>query len=245
MSGKKIAGRKDISPSYFLFLFSVGAAYFIGWNNTDLLWSFWITSLVIGYVSIFRTSVAPLWLLSKFGLTTENINKFRQMPTAKKLQTMIFVVIFVPLILFLLVFLSFHFLIFHLFLAYFLQIIFPHPALIEILAKPDSGQFYTSFLIIKTLLISYWIIVLEKFIFDYKTSRERSRNQATHFQESFVKEAFSFEGIKRPYMQVARIHISIFLLLVLNAVEANQYLIYVVIYILFFFPTSILRKVKS
>ncbi len=229
----------------FLFFFSIGAAYFIGWNNTDLLWSFWITSLVIGYVSIFRTSVAPLRLLSKFRLTTENIKKFREMPTAKKLQTMIFVVIFVPLILFILVFLSLHFLIFHLFLAYFLQIIFPHPALIEIFAKPDSGQFYTSFLVIKTLLTSYWIIVFEKFIFDYKTNRESSGNQTTHPQNSFVNEAFSYEGIKRPYVQVARIHITIFLLFALNAVETNQYLIYVVIFSLFFFPTSILRKVKS
>ena len=234
---------KKYFTELFLFFFSIGAAYFIGWNNTDLLWSFWTTSLVVGYVSIFRTCIAPLPLLTTFNLTPADIKKFWVLP--KKMLTMLFVLVFVAYSLFMLLFLSFHFLVFHLFLAYFLQIIFPHPALIEIFAKPDSGQFYTSFLVIKTLLTSYWIIVLEKLIFDYKTNRESSINQSAHFQESFLSKAFSFDGIIRPYVQVARIHISIFLLFALYAVETNQYLIYVVIYSLFFFPISILRKVKS
>ena len=229
----------------FLFFFSIGAAYFIGWNNTDLLWSFWTTSLVVGYVSIFRTCIAPIPLLTTFNLTPADIKNIWKLPIAKKRLTLLFALVFVVYSLFMLLFLSFHFLIFHLFLAYFLQIIFPHLALTEIFANPDSGQFYTPFLVIKTLLISYWIIVLEKFIFDYKTNRESSSNQTTHPKQSFVNQAFSFEGIKRSYVQVARIHISIFILFALNALETNQFLIYVAIYILFFFPTSILRKVKS
>lgn len=229
----------------FLFFFSIGAAYFISWNNTDLLWSFWITSLVVGYVSIFRTSIAPLRLLTTFNLTPGDIKNFWELPTNKKLLSIIFVLVFVAYSLFIVLFLSFHFLIFHLFLAYFLQITFPHPALTDIFAKPDGGQFYTSIQVIKTLLTSYWIIVLEKLIFDYKTKRESSSNQAAHLQHSFINEAFSFEGIKRPYVQVARIHITIFLLFALSAVETNQYLIYVMIFSLFFFPMSIIRKVKS
>jgi hypothetical protein len=220
-------------------------AHFSGWNNTDLLWSFWITSLVVGYVSIFQTSVAPLSLLIKLNPIKEIIKKFSELPTADKLKSIIFTVIFIPFSLFMFLFLSVHFLIFHLFLAYFLQIGYPHSSLTEILLHSTSGQFYTSIEIILTILFSYWIIVLQKLILDYRYHSQNQKNQVTNYQRSGNAELFSFEGIKRPYIQAARIHITIFLLLLLDAVELNQYFIYVIIYILFFFPVAVFTKAKS
>ena len=243
LSWKKKRLGKEYLSELLLFFFSIAAAYFIGWNNTDLLWSFWITSLVVGYVSVFRTILSHIRLILKS--KSFNTDKVRDLTTVKKLQTVILVAIFIVPILLWVVFINLHFFIFHLLLAYLLQVVFPHPVLTNILADPKGGQFYTTFQIIKALFMSYWIIIFEKFIFDYKTNRKLSSNQTTHLQPFWVNEAFSFEGIKRPYVQVVRIHISIFLLFAMDAVETNQYLIYVVIYSLFFFPNPILRKVKS
>jgi|GEM_PF-2639936 len=224
----------------FLFSFSLATAYFMGWNNTDLIWSFWITSLVVGYVTIFRTSIAPLSLLAKLMLSPEDIKKFRELPTTMKLKTAIFVLIFIPISLFYVVFLSFHFCIFHFLIAYWLQVLMPHSDIADILADANGGQFYIYIQIIKTLLMSYWIIVLQKLIFDYRTYWKSGSNKLTDVQHEF----FSFEGIKRPYVQVVRIITLMVLLFWLNSIEANQYMIYVVIYSLFFFPMPAFGKRK-
>ncbi len=225
----------------FLFSFSLAAAYFMGWNNTDLIWSFWITSLVVGYVTIFRTTVAPLSLLVKLMRSPEDNKKFRELPTTMKLKIAIFGLFFIPISLFYVVFLSFHFCIFHILIAYWLQMLMPHPEITDILAGANGGGFYISVQIVKTLLLSYWIIVFQKLIFDYKSYLKSSSNKLRPVQQEF----FSFEGLKRPYVQVVRIIALMVLLFWLNSIEAKQYLVYVVIYSLFFFPMPSFRKVKS
>ncbi|MFA6025801.1 MAG: DUF6498-containing protein [Ignavibacteriaceae bacterium] len=232
---------KRYGIALFLFSFSLAAAYFMGWNNTDLIWSFWITSLVVGYVTIFRTTVAPLSMLTKLILSPEDGKKFRELPATTKLKIAIFVLFFIPISLFYVVFLSFHFCIFHILIAYWLQVIMPHAGITDILAGANGGGFYISVQIIKTLLMSYWIIVLQKLIFDYRTYWKSGSNKVSPVQQNF----FSFEGLTRPYVQVVRILVLMVLLFWLNSIEANQYLVYVVIYSLFFFPMPSFRKVKS
>ena len=225
----------------FLFSFSLAAAYFLGWNNTDLIWSFWITSLVVGYVTIFRTTVAPLSMLTKLILSPEDGKKFRELPATTKLKIAIFVLFFIPISLFYVVFLSFHFCFFHILLAYWLQEIFPHPGITEILANTTGGGFIFYIQIIKTLLMAYWIIVLQKLIFDYRTYWKRGGRKAEPVQQEF----FSYENITQAYVQVVRIIVLMVLLFWLNSIQANQFLIYVVIYSLFFFPMPSFRNVKS
>jgi hypothetical protein len=117
----------------------------------------------------------------------------------------------------------------------------PHAGITDILADAKGGGFYISIQIIKTLLLSYWIIVLQKLIYDYRTYWKKGSNKVSPVQQEF----FSFEGLKRPYVQVVRIIALMVLLFWLNSIQANQYLIYVVIYSLFFFPIPSFRKVKS
>ena len=232
---------KSYFTELFLFSFSLAAAYFLGWNNTDLIWSLWITSLVVGCISIFRTSIAPLGFLAKLILNAEEIKKFRELPAAMKLKNVIFVLFFIPISLVYIVFLSFHFLFFHILIAYWLQQLMPHPGITAVLASGNSGQFYIPVQIIKILLMSYWIIVIQKLIIDYRNYRNSGRNKVRLVQQEF----FSFEGFKRPYIQVVRIVALMVLLFLLNSIKVNQYLIYVSIYSLFFFPIPSFRKLKS
>lgn len=232
---------KSYFTEIFLFSSSLTAAYLLGWNNTDLIWSFWITSLVVGYVSIFRISAAPLGFLCKSILSPEDIKKFRELPTNEKLKIALFALFFIPMSLFFVVFLSFHFLMFHLLLAYWLQMIMPHSSITDILADANGGGFYISIRVIIALLMSYWIIVINKLIYDYKTNWKSSSNMKNSFQQSF----FSFEYLKRPYVVVVRIIALVVLLFWLNSIEANQYIVYIVIYSLFYFPVPNFRKAKS
>ncbi|MDP1725790.1 MAG: DUF6498-containing protein [Bacteroidota bacterium] len=232
---------KKYATELFLFSFSLAVAYFMGWNNTDLIWSFWITSLVVGYVTIFRTTVAPLRLLTKLIRNPEDTKKFREMPTVTKLKISVFILFFIPMSLFYVVFLSLHFCIFHVLLAYWLHGLMPHPGINDILTEANSGGFYVSFQIVKVLLISYWTIVLQKLIFDYRTNWERGSNKVTNVKQEF----FSFDSLKRPYVQVVRIIALMVILFLLHAIEVNQYLIYVVIYSLFYFPMPAFGKHKT
>lgn len=227
-----------------LFFFSLATAYFMGWNNTDLIWSFWITSLVVGYVSIFRTSAEPIFILAKSILNPVEIKKFRELQTIEKLKIFIFVLIFIPVSLFYIVFLSFHFCIFLLLIAYWLQVLMPHSKITDILANGNGDGFYIYIQVIKTLFMSYWIVIVGKLIFDYRTFWKSGSNKVTRIKKARSNEFFSFEGIKRPYVQVVRIIILMVLLFWLNSIEVNQYLIYVVIYSLFFFPIPTFGKFK-
>ncbi|MDP3581752.1 MAG: hypothetical protein Q8S39_07440 [Ignavibacteria bacterium] len=228
------------SIELFLFSFSLATAYFMGWNNTDLIWSFWITSLMVGYVTIFRTTIAPLTLLAKLIRSPEDNKEFRQLPIITKLKMAIFVLFFIPISLFYIVFLSFHFCVFHLLLAYWLQMLMPHSGITDFLADANGGQFYIYFQIIKTLLLSYWIIVIEKLVFDYRTYWKSGSNKLTPVQQKF----FSYEVIMRPYVQVMRILALMLLLFWLHETGINQYLIYVLIYSLFYFPIPAFGKRK-
>lgn len=240
LSSKDNSWLKKYFAGLSMFFFSIAAAYFIGWNNTDLIWSFWITSLVVGYVTIFRTSAAPPGILIKRMLNPEDIKNFRELTAAAKLKTAIFFLVFIPIVLFTVVFLSFHFFIFHILLAYWLQLLMPHSGIADILANAKNGGFYVSAQVIQTLLMSYWIIILQKLIVDYKTYWKKDDNIAPAVQVKF----FSFEDIKRPYIQVVRIIALMVLLFWLNSIGANQYLVYIVIYSLFFFPFPNFRKDK-
>lgn len=232
---------KKYSVELLMFLFSLAAAYLLKWNNTDLIWSFWITSIVVGYVSIFRTTVVSIKFLAKLVLNPGDVKNFRSLPTAGKLKIAAFVLSIIPTSLFFIIFLSFHFCIFHLLIAYWLQMIVPNSSITEILSGAKGGEFYISFQIIKALFFSYWIIVIQKLIFNYRNYWKNSGNNADPAKFDF----FSLENIARPYVQVVRIFALMVLLFVLNSVQVNQYLIYVMIYTLFFFPLPNLKKLET
>lgn len=240
-SWKENSWMKKYFIELFLFFSAIAAAYFMGWNNTDLIWSFWITSLVVGYVSIFRTSAAPFSLFNKNKLSLEDLKKFKELPITKKLLTILAVLIFVPTILFQIIFLSLHFCIFYLFAAYWLQELMPHSGITDILVDANGGGFYITIQIIKTLLLSYWIIVIQKLVFDYRTYWKSGSKKVSPVQQEF----FSYKGIIQPYVKVVRIIALMLLLFWLNETGINQFLIYVLIFSFFFFPIPSFRKVKE
>lgn len=233
---KELSRWRNYSKELSLFFSAILFAYFFGWNTTDLIWGLWITSFVVGNISLFRSGfVAPISSIKAI-LTYENLKEFKIEPASEKLKFFVFVLIAAPFYLGFRIFLILHFSIFHIFHAWVLIILFPHPDLIKIIDDDNNGgQFSIPILIVKTLLMSYWIIVLQKLLFDHIKHGENTDNDDSDF----------IDDIKRPYLQVFRIHILIFIMVGLNEINANQYLIYVVIYSLFFFPLSIFSKTKS
>lgn len=235
---KELYRWRNYSKEISLFFSAILFAYFFGWNTTDLIWGLWITSFIVGNVGLFRTGFTFLILSFAKTITFENFKELkRELDSKKKFLKLIFGLFFVVPILFAHgVFLILHFSVFHFGHAWFLYNLAPHPDLGGILNNGNvDSQFSIPIQIVKTLLMSYWVIVLQKLIFDHIKHGESTGNDDSDL----------IDLIKRPYLQVVRIHFLIFILVGLNEINANQYLIYVVIYSLFFFPLSIFSKTKS
>lgn len=231
---------KKYFTELFMFFFSIATAYFIGWNNTDLIWGLWITSFIVGNVSLIRSGFTALVRVVKTGLTSENIKKFQKEPNSEKIKFLIFVLIFAPFFFIIGAFFLVHFSLFHFFHAFVLSAFFPHPDVMRIVDGVNKGSgIIIHILIVKTLLMSYWIIVLQKLIFDHIRHGESAGNDdSDHSMRPYMP------PFARPYIQVAKIHTLIFILAGLNAINANKYLIYVVIYSVFFFPLPTFSKAK-
>lgn len=50
-----------VLPNIFSFLLSLGAAYYLHWQTKDLVWSLWISSLLLGYIIFISFAIKALY----------------------------------------------------------------------------------------------------------------------------------------------------------------------------------------
>ena len=102
---KELYRWRNYSKEISLFFSAILFAYFFGWNTTDLIWGLWITSFVVGNISLFRSGfVAPISSI-KAVLTSENLKEFKIEPASEKLKFFVFVLIAAPFYLIIRIFL--------------------------------------------------------------------------------------------------------------------------------------------
>lgn len=214
----------------FFFLTSLGAAYFFGWNNTDLIWSFWTTSLIVGNVALLRALVGPVhWLMNK--TTAAEWTELRTAPLSRKLGGLVLALFLAAHHLALVAFLVLHFSVFHMGHAWVLQGLFPHPALVQ---AADGWSDTPMLDAARILLMSYWLVVFQKLLFDHMEAKTMED----------VEPSLG-EAVKRPYLQVVRIHLLIFVVVGLDALEAPRGLTYGVLFTIFFFPLEVFRATEA
>src|SRR5688572_17468952 len=92
-----------ILPDLFAFIFWLALAFILQWKTKDLVWSLWLSSLVIGYLTILSTLGAALYLGRALMAHPQFDQKHRQ--TAKQVG--------IGGVIFLLIFFSVHFCGFH------------------------------------------------------------------------------------------------------------------------------------
>lgn len=137
---KRIAFAQKFEPWADLTAFGVTMVIAVaeGWNPSDIVWSLWTTSLMLGYVYIILWHIGPL------------LHKTQRRGRGG------------PLSLFTLVFIFFHFSFFHLVHSFFLSQFFPNPLLnIAPFASGEvdgvASQFFTT---LRWALFLYWPFVL-------------------------------------------------------------------------------------
>lgn len=209
-------------------------AWFLEWETADLVWSLWLSSLVVGYATI-------VWSVTR-GLREFAVNAAGDpMPgtLGPKLMVGGFYLIGA---LFMLAFFTVHFGMFHLVHSVFLNSFFP------IVGGKISWPEPDTYLVV---LERYWIFLPAAFIAERAafadSSQEKDDGSVTvaAIAKRKARNAKNMEmgkDMAAPYRNVVRMHLLIFFFAAAAFAKLDNFFVYAVVYAVYFFPWRLVRK---
>jgi hypothetical protein len=247
----------DIAPDAVAFLLGIALAWYTGWQTTDLIWSLWLSSLLIGFLTITLTILGGANLVSKADLSLSD---------APRREVVAGIGLFMAV--FLLLFFSVHFCAFHAGHASFLSSFFPVPAiesvdfhevfmnpvglLVIALTKllPVYGLFMIPMLIAERhgFINAFRLADLRSRIESHSATPEQSETEKTR---NVAKVGPNRRSLGRlfsdPYRNVIRMHLLIIAFAVLQSLELDSWVGFMMVYSVYFFPWRALnmRKAKA
>ena len=237
-------------PDLIAFAIGLGIAYGFHWKTADLVWSLWLGSLTLGYLTILSAIAAGVYIGLKIIFHAE-------FPRQLRLVALLAGSAFA---LFMLGFFSFHFCAFHAGHAEFLKSFFPlkglqdnvfgdcflNPFRLWSAALRYVAPLYGAFLIpaiiaeranVFSALADAWRAVHE----DERKSHWLDWFSSTPARRTALKEPFL-----RPYLNVIRMHFLIFFFAFCHAFHIESFLVFAVVYAFYFFPWSaVLQEVPD
>ncbi|HEX4585013.1 MAG TPA: DUF6498-containing protein [Burkholderiaceae bacterium] len=228
-------------PNLAAFAVGLGCAWMLGWQTTDLVWSLWLSSLVLGYLSILATIGKGLYIGSAVVFNENFPAQYRSKA----------ILIGSCIALFVLAFFSLHFCGFHAIHAGFLSTFFP---LSGVPGQAFARAFFNPILLWKDafhyLMPQYCAFLIPVVIAERRTIigsisalLEKPRLDSDHIGQLLKASGASAHGVfSRPYLNVARMHVLIFFFAFCHALKVDSFPIYAAVYAVYFFPWSILRK---
>ena len=221
-------------PDLLAFAIGLAVARWAGWTAGDLIWSLWLSSLVVGYTTIVWTIAIPALVLSALAW------KSRNDPANSGNNLIGFVTVLLGLAAFLLAFFTLHFVFFHLIQASFFLDMFP----IDVpgVAHPEMGGKPVYLEIVRR----YWVVLPSAFL---SHRAAFMRTPITLDAERFFKSVFgdvnSFRSFfLEPYKNVARMHVLIIFFGFAAFLKLENFAVYTVIYAVYFFPWRLVNSVE-
>jgi hypothetical protein len=204
-------------------------AWWLGWTTTDLVWSLWLSSFVVGYATI-------VWALSE--PVRDALDGFRtdtahEVSTGAKAVVLAGIVVFMLL---LLAFFTFHFGMFHVVHSIFLNFFFP-------LAKERSG--FINWALIGEVVRRYWWFVPAAALAERQAFRPRPPSTGTATVAALGERFRQRDMMVAPYRNVIRMHLLIFFFAFAHFARLENFAVYAVVYAVYFFPWRVLRKTDS
>lgn len=200
------------------------------WETTDLVWSLWLSSLVVGYAII-------VWTLSSTAREFAVTAVTDQTPNMGLAKASVGGLIGVGL-LFGLAFFTVHFGGFHFVHSVFLSQFFP----ISGDGVPHPG--FPGWSTYGEVLRRYWIFLPVAFLAERAAFGRRAPRPA---DSSVTAEAIARRKLGRggdltaPYRNVIRMHVLIFFFAAAHFLRLENFLVYAVVYAVYFFPWRALR----
>ncbi len=200
-------------PDAAAFGAGLGIAWYLGWRATDLVWSLWLSSLLVGYSIIAWKVFGPA------------ITDFFSPPAgADQGSRIALLAVRVFGGLFLLLFFTVHFGMFHFIHSVFLNHFFP------VLDKATRG--FPNAAIYGYVLRHYWPFVLVAAVAERDAFRPRPA-------------ARTGDGFMEAYTNVIRMHFLIFFFAFAHFAKLENMAVYACVYAVYFFPWRMLQKTGS
>jgi hypothetical protein len=215
-------------PDALAFAGGLALAWFSRWQSKDLVWSLWLSSLLVGYATIVWSIFGPVVLLVR-GVTTGA-------------APVVFRVgldgLFVLGGLFTLGFFTFHFGMFHFVHSVFLNQFFP--------LLPGPARWPESALYLQVVR-DYWPFVLlaavaERSAFRWPIPPAPGAGTAVTAVAIAARKSGAAEGMMAPYRNVIRMHLLIFFFAFASVAKLDNFAVYAVVYAAYFFPWRLVKK---
>lgn len=226
-------------PDAVAFGIGLGLAWSLKWETRDLVWSLWLSSLVIGYAMI-------VWSIFGTGafIATKAWQDRAQLADAKgKLAAGGAVVLVGGL--FMLAFFTVHFGGFHFVHSVFLNVFFP--------VNPGTTS-EPNLAIYAEVFRRYWWFLPAAAIAERAAFRLPSDDpaqppdtsvKAEDVARRLAKPKEGFTGMMAPYKNVVRLHMLIFFFAAAHFARLDNFLVYAVVSAVYFFPWRLVRRGRA
>jgi hypothetical protein len=244
-----------VLPDIFAFGIGLSAAWLLKWETGDLVWSLWLSSLVLGYLTLL-SAIGAGALLGIHALNDKGFKKEKKLP---------FILIGAAGGLFFLGFFSLHFCGFHAGHSVFLNQFFP----VEGIPKDGFGRAFMNppllwFMVGKHLLLPYGAFLVPALIAErrhvfapmvkaIKTLRNGEpadftslmQPQRSKQRQSGRRAHPAGDIMGRPYKNVIRMHLLIFFFAGCHFLKVDSFIVYSVVYFVYFFPWGEFRRSQA
>ena len=233
LQAPRTAGKNWLSalPDALAFVLGLAVARWAGWNTGDLIWSLWLSSLVVGYSTI-------VWIIGQpaFSIATV-VWRSRTDPASSPRTVVLLLAGILVVAAFILAFFTVHFGGFHYVHSQLLLHFFPINAPGEVSRGWAGKATYLE------IFRRYWIFLPSAFI-SHRAAFMRRPLEVDHDR---LLQTFAGRGNKNrdlfaePYRNVLRMHALIFFFFLAHFMGLENFAVYAVIYVVYFFPWRLVR----
>lgn len=238
-------------PDLVAFGLGLGMAYCLDWHTADLVWSLWLGSLTLGYLTILSAAAGAAYL---------GLQAIRCMQGQTK-QRILALLAGTAAGLFFLGFFSLHFCGFHAGHSVFLESFFP----IEDMPNRGFGDAFMNppllwLMVFRHLIKPYGLFLIPAIIAErhhvfqpllsavHAARNKGAENTPATDDETGKRHKSPFsprDVMGRPYANVVRMHLLIFFFAFGHALKLDSFLVYAVVYSVYFFPWYEVKKRKQ
>ena len=226
-------------PDALAFAGGLALAWFNRWETKDLVWSLWLSSLLVGYAMIvWKIFGGAFFIGTKAWSDRALLSERSKGPLAAGGAVLLIGGLF------LLAFFTVHFGMFHFVHSVFLNAFFP----VEPGLRGPSAALYWQ------VLTVYWPFVLvaavaERHAFRLGPKPEEPPDTAVTVEAIAARKARNakkggMDGMMAPYKNVIRLHLLIFFFAFASFAKLDNFLVYAVVYAVYFFPWRLIRREK-
>ncbi|MFL5609066.1 MAG: DUF6498-containing protein [Gemmatimonadaceae bacterium] len=229
-------------PDLIAFALGLGVAWAMGWTTTDLVWSLWLSSLVVGYTMIVWSIIQPVVELGEMAWRDRaRVEQALATTSFRALAAGVALLLLGGLVV--LAFFTVHFGGFHYIHSQFLIAMFPI----------DGEHRTAGFPVYAEVARRYWWTLPSAFLAERSLFMQRTFTRSSAPPDvSVTAEAIAARKMANtrkppgrmtaPYLRVMRMHVLLILFGAVHAARLDGFAAYAFVYALYFFPWRLLRR---